>query len=218
MDAKYYAKPLLAEYEGYSSTPYDDQKGNPTVGFGFNMNDEDNLTLLQEQGINPEDLKQNRVQLDPEVAATIKEKIMDKKIERIKARTSPELYDTLPANKQGALLSMGYGNLNLIGPQMREYLAKEDDLGAIQEIMLRSNKVKDPGIQRRRLREAQVFAGDDKKYEDAFKAMSEEDRNSLYSILEQIENENTRKEALETYGKYLRPNQTKPKFTKLFNK
>lgn len=198
---KDYLNPLLEESEGFSEVPYQDQRGFTTVGHGFNLDAEDTANLMKLQGIDVDSLKANQSKLSKDQADMIRDSILEKKQDKLRHRINPDMYDQLPENQKAALMSLMYNSPGLIGPNLVRSIASTDNINAAREIMLNSNKKKDPGILNRRIKEAQMYMGD--KFGDVVKTLSPDEKNEILKILNKTENENTRQELLNKYGQEL---------------
>jgi GH24 family phage-related lysozyme (muramidase) len=198
---KDYLNPLLEESEGFSEVPYQDQRGFTTVGHGFNLDAEDTANLMRLQGIDVDGLKSNQGSLSRTQADTIRDSILEKKQDKLRNRINPDMYDQLPENQKAALMSLMYNSPGLIGPNLMRSIASTDNINAAREIMLNSNKKKDPGILNRRIKEAQMYMGD--QFGDVVKTLSSDEKNEILKILNKTENENTRQELLNKYGQEL---------------
>ena len=131
-------KPFLKEVEGYSSTIYPDAKGNPTVGYGFNLNSPEVVSTLNAHGYDLEKIQKEG--LPEEVADKIKDSILDREENSFKNSITPEKFESLSDNEKSALMSMQYNSPGLIGPNMRGYLGADDKINVAREILLNSNK------------------------------------------------------------------------------
>jgi GH24 family phage-related lysozyme (muramidase) len=204
-------KPFLREIEGFESEPYQDSKGNPTIGAGLNLNDPEVRGLMQLRNIDPDQVIQREMLPTEDDLDQIKDSYLDRRETLVKDKLGPA-YDTLPEHKKAAIMSLGYQSLNNIGPSLTGYVSEDDNIGAIKEMILQTNKDKDPGTLIRRLREAELYGGP-VDFSSSFKVMNNEEKNQLMELIGNIKNEHTKKQMLEKYSPYL--NENKPK---LFNK
>jgi len=171
-------EPFLDEFEGYSEEVYPDQKNNPTVGYGFNLNAGDTAGLLKLHGYDPEALKSKKLKMKQEDAKTIRRNIINKKADNLKQTIGEDLYNTLDSNKKAGLLSLMYNAPALIGPKLIQGLSTDDgDLSLLSEVVSNSNKNKDAGVLYRRLREAELMSP--KSFPNVFQAMT---KDQLYSL------------------------------------
>lgn len=193
---------LIKDVEGHREDVYSDSKGNPTIGTGMNLNDPDIQGLLQVSNIDPEEVKSGRRKLASEELSDLHNKYMDKREQLIKSKFGPDLYETLKPNEKAAILSLGYQSLNNLGPKLTGYIANNDPLNAAKEMLLNTNKDRDPGILSRRLKEAEMYAGP-LDFSSTFKIMTPEEKSSLKNIMENTSNENTRQELLKKYSPYI---------------
>ncbi len=207
-------KPMLDQSEGFKDELYYDHNENPTIGPGINLNDDANKTLLGLHGIEPDSLYVGG-KLNPEQSNALRDNILDRKETELRSHISDDMFDKLPANKQAALMSLMYNSRNLIGPQMRQQLAGDDDLAVGREMLLNSNPKNDLGTLVRRTGEAETYVSQD-KLNDLFRSLNIEEQTKLKDILEKTKNENVKRDYLEKYGQYLNPGYNKPlNFNKL---
>lgn len=214
-DYKSLLSPFLADVEGNSSTAYNDSKGVPTAGYGFNLDDKENHGIMQMHGIDPNEVKMGTRKIASEEADRIKSSILDRKEALVRDRMGSDLFETLNPNKKAALVSLGYQSLNNIGPNLQEMIAKEDDPLALKELILNTNADSDPGILSRRMKEAQLYNPDPVTFSSAFKLMDNEEKSKLVKIINKTKNENTKKELMDKYGQYLGMTSEPLKFNKL---
>lgn len=144
----------LAGYEGFRPTVYRDTTGHPTIGFGFNLSAPETLTVIKSFGYDPEKLYKEQQQMSLEDAIKIKEELYGRSRRRVQ-----DIFKDIPLkeNQIESLTSLHYNNPNLIGENLRRLIMKGDYAEAAKEIAFRSNKAKDPGIAKRRLKEADTF-------------------------------------------------------------
>ena len=181
--------PFLEDVEDTHLQVYRDTKNNPTIGTGFNLDApgaEEHLTPLK---LSKEKLMGGHV-ITPEEAR----RLMDQKVhenEKLFSSMQKNYFPTTKLNpaQQAALLSMMYNNPSLIGPQMREHLNQNDTPAVIKEIMLRSNKAKDPGILKRRIQEAELYGGP-VDFNTTIKSMDPEELAEIKSIMSSMTNQN----------------------------
>lgn len=165
------------------------------------------------RGIDPEAVRSGQRKLASEELDDIHNQYVGKREGLVRNQIGSDLYDTLKPNEQAAIMSMGYQSLNNLGPNFTGHLASDDKIGALREMILNTNKDQDPGILRRRLREAELYGGP-LDFSAAFKTMNSEEKKQLRNIMDKIQNENTKKEMLDKYGSYV--NETQPvQFNKL---
>jgi hypothetical protein len=88
-----------------------------------------------------------------------------------------------------------YNSPELIGPNMKKYLETGDKEAATREIILNSNKDKLGGIAKRRLEEAQMFAGD--KFSEIMRSLAPHEKNQIQSQIQSIKNPHERKRVFE---------------------
>lgn len=194
--------PLLEDIEGNVPDVYQDSKGVPSAGIGFNLDDKETQGIMKLHGVDPEEIRSQKRSLASDETAAIKDSILNRKEELVKSRMGSDLFDLLPDNKKAALMSMGYQSLNNLGPNLRQHISEGDEIGALREMILNTNADEDPGILKRRLREAELYGGP-VDFSGAFKTMSPEEKKKLNSIIEKVQNEHTKKELIDRYGSYL---------------
>ncbi len=193
---------FLLEHEGYSPTAYKDHNSVGTIGVGSNLTSPATQKAAEELKLNTEQLRAPGGVLSPEQSKMLTRKTLEVKYpeyQTIKGRDFPNA--SLNSEQEAALMSMYYNNPKLIGPMMRGYLDSNDIDKTAQEIMLRSNANKVPGIAKRRLAEAEKFAGE--RFPEVMKAIPSESKKELLTLLESIENPNEKIRVLEKYKQYL---------------
>ena len=170
--------PLLDEVEGFRRKVYNDSRKIPTVGYGFNLNAPDTAGILKLHGHDVNALRRGKRGMNPRDAQLIRDAILDKHEQLLRHTIGDDLFNGLSHNKKAGLMSMMYNSPKLIGPKMIQGLATNDnDLALLQEVVLSSNKKKDPGTLYRRMREAELMSPDN--FQNAFKAM---EPNSLHEL------------------------------------
>jgi GH24 family phage-related lysozyme (muramidase) len=195
---------------------YEDSKGVPTVGHGFNLDDEENQGIMKMHGIDPAEVKAGKRGLASEETEAIRDSILARKEQLVRGKMGSDFFDLLPPNKKAALMSMGYQSLNNLGPNLRNRMAQGDEIGAIREMILNTNADADPGILKRRLKEAELYGGP-LDFSGTFKTLSSEEKQKIVEIINKTQNEHTKKELIEKYGPYLGLKQEPLKLFKLAN-
>ena len=191
-------KKFLKEQEGYSPDVYADTEGNPTVGFGANLNSPEVDQYLSEMGKDKERILSGEESLDPTESDQLKDmQLQDKQqfLEAVKKRDFPQAQ--IEPNEQDALLSMAYNSPQLIGPNMRKLLNENRKEDVSKEILLRSNRDKTPGIQKRRLEESRMYSGPN--FENIVKTLKPEEIHEIRNIINNIKNVNEREKVLQEY-------------------
>jgi GH24 family phage-related lysozyme (muramidase) len=180
-------KNLRKRFEGYSEEVYPDEKGIPTVGSGINLNSPEVSEILNDMGYDVEAIKRGVLQLSPSELEEIS-KIQDQEkrryLQTIQKKDFPNYKPT--ENELNALMLLMSNSPQLIGPNLRDKLNKNDRFGAFDEIINRSNKYKTPGVQYRRMQEASEFAGE--KTPEYFQRLPTSQIDEMRNILEQTEN------------------------------
>jgi GH24 family phage-related lysozyme (muramidase) len=199
---------LLKKHEGFTPSVYDDGKGNPTVGYGFNLNAPDTRDLLEQAGYTQDRL--NAEGMSEDVASQIKQSLLDREEEKLRSSFG-DFYDEIPENKKVALNSLFYNSPALVGPKVRQYVAEGDDLNLAKEIALYSNKNDELGVLKRRLDEASQV----KDLSEVSKILTREEKQRLRNILRNSDNENVKREILQQYGTALGLVPAPVKFSKL---
>ena len=200
---------FLASYEGFVPKMYKDSRGNETFGYGFIANEE-NLGIAGMLGYTPERLRDEG--MSEEDAKKMKRIIIDKYEQRLDKDLNG-VFQTLPENKKTALSSLHYNSPALIGPNAKQYIANNDDLGLAREIVLNSNSQNEPGVLRRRLDEAALFAD----LPTLGKTLSLEEKKKISSGLQQLP-EGDRELYLQKYSQPLGLAPESIAFKKLINK
>lgn len=192
----------LNEVEGYSSEVYDDEKGNPTVGTGINLRSPASEKAMDELGIIKKSAEESNIPLDDSDLDKIKTNIVGQKrdlLNNIKSQNFPN--KDLNEAQEAALMSLTYNSPQLIGPNLRQHLNDNNDLDAMREILLNSNKDNSPGVQLRRLKETELYGGP-QDFQNLIKTLSDEDKNRIYNSLNSIKNEEQKNHALEKYSQF----------------
>ncbi len=189
--------PFLEELESTHLSSYPDEKGNITIGTGFNVDAPGAERHLKVLNLDKNKIKAGEQQIDEPTAR----RLLDMKLHETENLFKHEqknfpATELNPAQK-AALISMMYNNPSLMGPELREHINQNDTEKVVREILLRSNKEKSPGIQKRRLREAELYA-DPVVFNNTLKNMSEDELDQIRSTLDKMDNreEYTRLQAL----------------------
>lgn len=209
-------KNFLNQQEGYSEDVYKDTQDIPTVGHGSNLQSPEVEGHLDEMGIDKDRVLAGQDTLNPEEAALLQQKqIEDKKqfLDNVRKKDFPN--SQINPNEYDALMSLSYNSPKLIGPQIRGLLNQNKDQDVAKEILLRSNKNKEPGLQKRRLEEAQMYSGE--QFPNVVKSLSPEEINEIRTIVGGIKNIHERNRVLEQYPFLKEIVPTRP-FKKTFNK
>lgn len=206
---------LIKKVEGHENEPYSDTMGNPTVGTGLNLDDEDVRGFMNIRGIDPEQVKTGQRKLASNELDDIHNQYVDKRERLVREKIGGDVYDTLKPNQRAALMSMGYQSLNNIGPNLTGHIASDDPIGAMREIILNTNKEQDPGILKRRFEEAELYGGP-LDFTSTFKTMTPEEKKALKDTFEKLQNDNVKQDVLKKYGSYLGDPQPQ-QFNKLQN-
>lgn len=180
-------KRLRNQFEGFSEEVYPDEKGIPTVGPGINLNSPEVPQILNEMGYDHSEVKSGEQSISPEHLENIaNEQLKEKQryLQTIQKRDFPEYKPT--ENELNALMLLMSNSPKLIGPNLRDRLNKNDRFGAFDEIISRSNKDKSPGVQFRRMQEAEEFAGENAP--EYFQRLPTSQKDEMRSILEQTQN------------------------------
>lgn len=214
-DYKYLTNKLIEEFEGFSPNVYNDSEGNPTIGHGINLNDIANKSLLELSGKNVQSLIEGKESLSEDESKFHKENILQRKEREIKNQLGADIFDNLRDNEKAAIMSLGYNNINLLGPKLKNYLADPNKkIETTKEIILNSNQKQDPGLQLRRLKEAELFA-DPIQFANSFKDMSDEEKSKILNNLNKLKNPNQKQMVIEKYNPFLTKEESKPQFLKL---
>lgn len=206
---------LIKDVEGFEPRVYKDTKQNPTIGSGLNLNDPTVQGLMHLRGIDPHQVSSGQMHVDPKQLEEIHNAYIQKREPLIKSKFGEDLYDTLSPNEKAAVLSLGYQSLNNLGPNLIGRIAEGDKIGAIREMLLGTNKDKDPGIMSRRLKEAELFGGP-MDFAGSFKTMNTEEKKKILDTINKTKNENTRSELMAKYAPYMQEMQQQSSFQKLF--
>jgi GH24 family phage-related lysozyme (muramidase) len=151
---------FIAAEEGYRDGVYMDSLKRRTIGYGFNLDEPTNRNLAKSvlklddakfEAIRSgkQNITQHQARQLFEASVSGAEKIVDARL-----GSTP-----LNSHQRLALVSLAYNHPNLIGPKITAAIKNGDAEAALHEIRNNSNKYNIKGIQSRRNREAQLFAG-----------------------------------------------------------
>lgn len=208
------SKNLIKDVEGFNPNVYKDSEGNPTIGAGLKLTDPDVRGIMNLKGIDPDEVISGNRKMSEHELEDIHTSYLPKREALIKNRIDGDLYESLPPHQKAAILSMGYQSLNNLGPKLMGRVADSDAIGAMREMILGTNKQRDPGILRRRFKEAEMYGGPS-DFSQTFQTFTPEEKANLKYILDDIENPHTKKELMDKYLPYIEgtPQQN---FQKLF--
>ncbi len=200
--ARELAKRLLAEVEGESPEVYQDSKNIPTVGKGISLRSVASQDVLKSLGYNPEKVKKGQKSVKAKDLAKAEDMILSQK-EKLLDNMQSSSFPNAQLNdaQRAALLSLAYNSPKLIGSNLRESLNKGDEIEAMKEIALRSNKDKMPGVSYRRLKEAEMFGGP-LGFQQMIDSMSEEEKNLINNSLRDTEDPQRRQMMLDKYPQF----------------
>lgn len=202
MASKDLAKRLLTEVEGESSEVYQDSKNIPTVGKGISLRSAASQDVLKSLGYNPEKVKRGQKSVKAKDLAKAEDMILSQKEKLLDNMQSSSFPDAkLNDAQRAALLSLAYNSPKLIGSNLRESLNKGDEIEAMKEIALRSNKDKMPGVTYRRLREAEMFGGP-LGFQQMIDSMSEEEKNLINNSLRDAQDPQRKQMFLDKYPQF----------------
>lgn len=199
----------IMAFEGMESQPYEDTKDYTTVGMGANLDAPGTEQHLKAMG-----LDSNLEKISDEQAQELYERQMAEKrniFNNIRQQNFPQAQ--LAPNQENALMAMIYQNLGYLGPNMRGHLKAGDDAAVFKEMLLRSNKGDDPGIQRRRLAEAKMYAGD--QYDELLQSLTPEEITEIRQIISNMKNPHTKMQTFEEYPFLKEIAPQSPKFDKI---
>lgn len=217
LDRKYEAEfdAHIAKEEGVVPKAYKDRHV-MSVGKGINLNVPSTKTFLNEMGINFDDVYNQKRQLTKDEIDALYNKRkaeLDTTIQDLYKRKFPNA--VLDRGKLNAIRSIGYqGPHKTIGPNLSQYLDKNDYTNAAKEILLHTNKEKSGGIQKRRLNEAQMFLGP--SWNDFVNNLSDLEKREIKSNIEKIKNTGTKQEIYKQHPWLLEVQS--PRFKKLRKK
>lgn len=199
---------LIKKVEGHKEDVYTDSRGVPTIGTGLNLKDDTVRGLMQLRNYDPDEVIGGKRKVDPNDLQEIQKAYVQKREPMVRERLGNDLFETLAPNEKAAIMSMGYQSLNNIGPNLQNYIASGDKIGAVREMILNTNKHKSPGIFSRRLQEAEMFSPQD--FQDSFQTLTPEEKQFVRSMIEGVDNEHTKKELMAKFGEYIQ--ERKPAF------
>jgi GH24 family phage-related lysozyme (muramidase) len=215
-----YLKNHLQEVEGHSDEVYDDQKGIPTVGRGISLRSPSSQESLLRLGYDPDSVQRGEVSLSNEELDQVENDIINQKrdyLNTIKSQSFPQ--KEFNEAQEAAMLSLMYNSPQLVGPKLRQFLNEGKDLDVMREIVLNSNRENSPGLQLRRIKEAELYGGP-LDFQNMLKTMTPQEKAQVYQLLNKIDNEEQRNSVLEKYGQFnpdYQPPMEKPKFGKIAN-
>lgn len=117
---------MIALNEGYKTQVYKDDKGNRTIGIGFNLEDKANQKFLNQQGIDINELFKGRELNDKEIKTLYNQSLSQAYAD---ARKFDQKFDKRPEGVKMALTDMSF-NLGLTKlnkfKKMKEALQNDD--------------------------------------------------------------------------------------------
>lgn len=211
----------VKKHEGNSGTDvYRDTKDLATAGIGVNLEDPVNQEVLRQLNKNPDEIISGKTQLSQDEVDILQNKALERKEQiynTIKNRDFPN--SQLTEDQERVLKGMIYQSPKLFGPNIRSRLNENDYMGVADEIVMRSNKNKEPGIYKRRLNEAAEFLGP-KKMNEYLESLQPDELKFIVDNIMNIKNENTKLNILNKYPelkKYV-PNSRFKKMRKMYDK
>jgi GH24 family phage-related lysozyme (muramidase) len=174
----------------------------PTVGAGINLDDPANQFNLENKGYNLQDIKSGAVRVEPEHLDETQNEAIQRKTREAQARIGDDLFSSLSPQQKAGVISLYYNSNKLLGPKLIEGLAKQDPEKILNEVLLRSNPDKSPGVLARRIEEAKLLVSQ-KDFDTYMEFLAPETKQKLHGILSKTENEERRTELLNQYGPML---------------
>jgi GH24 family phage-related lysozyme (muramidase) len=167
MDLIQSAGSFITHEEGLRTTMYEDTKGIPTIGIGFNLQRPDAKEKIEGLGYDYDKVLKGEMPISKLHAEQLRDVVMQEELNWLKKSLTKSGVDvgTLRGHHWTSLLSLAYNGRVLIGPNLRKHLKAGDWKAAEEEIRLRSNgnRKANPrviaAIDARRAREADMFAG-----------------------------------------------------------
>ena len=151
---------FITSHEGWRKRTYKDSRLLRTVGYGFNLEEPTNRDVYKKA------LGKTDTDYD---ALRDRKTTLTKREGRILFEAAAGAAETLISNtfadvdlkgyQRLALVSLAYNHPKLIGPNLTKHVKAGDADAVIEEIRLRSNLHKIPGITNRRAEEADMFSG-----------------------------------------------------------
>ncbi len=215
-----YLQTHLSDVEGNSDQVYQDHKGIPTIGTGVNLKSPSAQKSILNLGYEPQKVQTGEAQLSPdELNKVHADSLNDIRnvFETIKSQSFPK--KELNEAQEAALLSMTYNSPKLLGPSLRQHLNNNQDLDVMREMVLNSNKDNVPGVQLRRIKEAELYGGP-LDFQQMIKTLKPEEKKQIYELLTKIDNDEQRGQVIAKYGQFNPDYQApleKPAFHKLAN-
>ena len=97
---------LTSKFEGYSDSVYKDSKGIPTIGYGTNLKEPQNLLILQKLGYDPKQLLTGRQKIKETDAKTVLERGLEQALSD--ARQFLPNFDQQPLKVKQVIVDMSY--------------------------------------------------------------------------------------------------------------
>ena len=112
----------VIQHEGKEEKRYIDSRGIPTIGVGFNLNNQDSSDRLKKVGANPAKIKAGKSKLSEKQIKTLLVEDLEKAL--ADAKSLVEDFDKMPISVQGVLVEMVF-NLGKTGlSEFRNFLSK----------------------------------------------------------------------------------------------
>lgn len=187
---------FLKKHEGQTGETYLDTAKIPTVGVGANLRQPEVQDIIRSMGKDPSQVKAGQESLAPseqEELLTRQIQQREKELANIARREWPET--ELTPEQKTAILSLYYNSPKLIGPSLRGQLREGNIDEATKEILLRSNPKGLPGVQKRRVDEAKMMAGEE--WSRVINEMAPEDVEAVVRRLQSIRNPHERARVIE---------------------
>lgn len=203
----------LDEVEGFRPTIYKDTEGNNTIAHGFNIDEPANQNLLRLFNRQPDSFHQGE-EISESEGRELQKHVLNRKENELKSKLGEETFNQLRPNEQAALMSMAYQSMNLIGPRIIQYLNENQSLDANKEILLNSNSGNNPGIQLRRLKEAELFS-DPIQFQNVVNSLNNEEKQRVINNLKNLKETSQRENALQKYMPFFEKQPSSYPFFKL---
>ena len=156
---------FIGPVEGFRPEVYEDIKGLPTIGYGFNLDASGAEKRFKKAlpDVSYQAAREGKVSLTEEQSRKLFDESIDDVESIARDKIGEDVWNKLPEHQRVALTSLAYNSPALIGPNLTKYIQNGSIEDAIGEIILRSNKERSLGLQNRRTEEARMMLGPDQQ-------------------------------------------------------
>ena len=152
---------FIGPVEGFRPKVYEDIKGLPTIGYGFNLDASGAEKRFKKAlpDVSYQAAREGKVSLTEEQSRKLFDESIDDVESIARDKIGEDVWNKLPEHQRVALTSLAYNSPALIGPNLTKQIQNGRIEDAIGEIILRSNKERSRGLQNRRTKEADMMLG-----------------------------------------------------------